>query len=224
MKLENEKIKIDYAYCSTCTQCIAICPRQALSWDHSQPVAYNKKQLPASSQLDELFKERRTIRGFKKEKIQRELLTEIVEYGIYAPTHNFNMRAIIVDDDYIIEQVEKIIYNFNLKLYKFLYKPKIIHTLIKVILPFHEFEYLKAKPKLEQSLARGRAFKTCPPALVFVIADKRIPLSLESAQYALYNMDLYARTKGIGCRNLVGNQMILNRSKLILNLLGFKKH
>ena len=174
--------------------------------------------------MDELFKERRTIRDFKKEKIERKLLTEIVEYGIYAPTHNFNMRAIIVDDDQIMEHVENEIYNFNVRLYKYFYKSKIIEKFIKIILPYHEYEYLKAKPKLEQSLASGRAFKTRPAALVLVIGDKRIPLSLESAQYALYNMDLYARTKGIGCRNLVGNQMILNRSKLIRNLLTLKKY
>ena len=104
-KLDNEIIKIDYRFCSTCTQCIAICPRKALSWDNSQPVVYDKKQLPTSLQLDELFKERRTVRDFKKDKIERELLKEIVEYGIYAPTHNFNMRLIIVDDDQIIRQV-----------------------------------------------------------------------------------------------------------------------
>lgn len=224
IKLDNGIIQIYYRFCSTCTQCIAICPRQALSWDHSQPVAYDKKKLPTSLQLDELFKERRTIREFKKENVERELLEEIVEYGIYAPTHNFDMRSIIVDDNSIIEQIDKVIYNFNSRLYKFLYKPKIMHTLIKVISPAREFEYLKARPKLENSLKRKKAFKSVPAALVFIVADKRIPLSLESAQYALYNMDLYARTKGIGCRNLVGNQMILNKSRLLRHLLRLKKN
>ena len=224
IKPDNESIIVDYGLCSTCTQCIAICPRQALSWDNSQPIAYDRKQLPTSFQIDELLKERRTVRDFKKEKIERELLKEIVGYEIYAPTHNFDMRAIIIDDGQIIEKIDRIIYNFNVRLYKFLYKPKIIPKLIKVIFPDREFEYLKARPKLEKSLERQRAFKRFPAALVLIIADKRIPLSLESAQYALYNMNLYALTKGIGCRNLVGNQMILNRSKFIWNLLGLKKH
>lgn len=152
IKLDHEEIEIDYRFCSTCTQCIAICIRQALSWDNSQPIEFDEKQLPTSLQLDELFKERRTVRDFKEDKIERKLLREIVEYGIYAPTHNFNMRVIVVDGNQIIEQVDKVIYNFNLRLYKFLYEPRIIHTLMKVISPNRKFEYFKTKPKLEKSL------------------------------------------------------------------------
>lgn len=82
------------------------------------------------------------------------------------------MRLVIVDDDRIIEQIETVTYNFNSRLYRLLYKPKISHALIKMISPGLEFEYLKARPKLEKSLERGKAFKTCPAALVFIIADK----------------------------------------------------
>lgn len=224
IKPDNKIIKIDYRVCSTCTQCIAICPQQALSWDHTKPAAFDKNQLPTSSHLDELFKERRTVRDFKKDKIKRELLEEIAGYGVYAPTHNFNMRVIIVDDDNIIEQIDKVVYKFNLKLFQFLYKPKIIQSFIKLILPDNEFEYVKAKPKIEMNIEMKKAYKTLPAAMLHIIADKRIPLSLESAQYALYTMNLYALTKGIACRNLVGNQMILNRSKLIRRLLGLKKN
>jgi NAD-dependent dihydropyrimidine dehydrogenase PreA subunit/nitroreductase len=224
IKQDKETIEINYGYCSTCTQCIAVCPVQALSWDNSEPVAFNKELLPASLQLDELFKERRTVRDFKKDKIGRELLKEITEYGNYAPTHNFNMRLIIVDDDKVIEDIDKILYNFNKRLYRYLYKPKIIQALVKLFSPGLEFEYSKAKPKLEKSLERGKAFKSFPAAMLFIIADKRIPLSLESAQYILYNMNLYALTKGIGCRNLVGNQMFLNRSKVIRHLLNLQIH
>jgi len=58
---------------------------------------------------------------------------------------------------------------------------------------------------------------------VMIVGGKRIPLSLESAQYALYNIDLYAQTLGLGCRNLVGNQMFLNRSKSLRKLLKIGK-
>jgi nitroreductase/NAD-dependent dihydropyrimidine dehydrogenase PreA subunit len=220
----NESIEINYGYCSTCTQCIAVCPSQALTWDNFEPAAFDKEQLPSSSQLDELLKQRRTVRDFKKEKIDRELLNEIADYANYAPTHNFNMRLIIVDDDSFIEQIDKELYSFNKRLYRYIFKPEIIHTIIKIFTPDREFEYSKAKPKLEMSLKTGKAIRSFPAALLFIIADQRIPLSLESAQFALYNINLYALTKGIACRNMVGNQMFLNRSKVIWNLLGLQKH
>jgi hypothetical protein len=37
-------------------------------------------------------------------------------------------------------------------------------------------------------------------------------------------MDLYARTKGLGCRNLVGNQMFLNKNKTIRTLFQLNKN
>ena len=82
--LVDDLPRINHELCSTCTQCIAMCPQQALSWDHVPPVTYDETRLPSPQQLDELLKERRTIRFFKKDRIDRALLEEIVGYGIYA--------------------------------------------------------------------------------------------------------------------------------------------
>ncbi len=217
-------IIIDYNFCSTCAQCIAVCPKEALSWNNIKPEKYNKKLFPDSFQIDELFKERRTVRDFKNQKIDKKLLEEIINYAAYAPTHNFDMRAIIIDNENLIEQIDRIIFKFSSRIYHLLYKPKIIHRIVSLLTPEREHEYLKAKPKLEAAQTRKRNFKTTPPAIIMIIADRRVPLSLESAQYALYNIDLYAQAYGLGCRNLVGNQMFLNKSKSLRRLIGLKKH
>jgi hypothetical protein len=81
-----------------------------------------------------------------------------------------------------------------------------------------------AKPKLERVQEIGRGLRSRPTALVFVVGDKRTPFSEPSAQYALYNMNLYAQLKGVGVHNLVGNQMFLNRSKAARKRLGLGKH
>ncbi len=224
IELEGELLKIDYNYCSLCTQCIAICPQEALSWNDIKPVKYNKELLLDSLQVDELLKRRRTIRNFKEKKIEKKLLEEIVNYAIYAPSHSFDFRAIIIDNENLINEIDKIIFKFSSRIYHLLYKPKIFHHFVRLVTPDRELEYLKTKPKLEASLKRKRNFKTIPAAIIMIIADRRVFLCLESAQYALYNIDLYAQTKGLGCRNLVGNQMFLNKSKLINNLLKLKKH
>lgn len=222
--IHDHTIKIDYNFCSTCTQCIAIFPGQALSWDGIQSSKYNKEILPGSIQVDELLKERRTIRDFKSRKISKDLLEEIVNYAIYSPAHSFDFRALVIDSENIINQIDKSIFRSSQRIYQFLYKPKFFHTIVRAITPDREYEYLKAKPKLEAALERGRNFKTIPPAIIMIVADKRIPLSVESAQYALYSINLYASTKGLGCRNLVGNQMFLNRSKSIRRILGLGKN
>ena len=170
------------------------------------------------------MKERRTIRDFKSEKISKDLLKEIVNYAIYSPTHSFNFRALIIDNEEVIHQIDTIIFKFSSRIHQFLYQPKFFHTIVRLLTPDREHEYLKAKPKLEAALKRGRNFKTIPPAIIMIIADKRVPLCVESAQYALYSINLYAHTKGLGCRNLVGNQMFLNRYNSIRKILGLRKY
>ena len=222
--LINDKIHINYNFCSTCTQCIAVCPCLALSWENHEPIPFDNNMLPTSSQLDELFKQRRTKRFFKNRKPERQVLEEIMSYTVYAPTHNFNFRAIVVDDDKLLEEIDNIVFQYNKKIYRYLYQPKIVRFLISLLAPSQESEYLTAKPKLEHSLAIGRAYLSMPPVIIMIIGEKRTPLSIESAQYLIYNMDLYAMTKGLGCRNLVGNQMFLDRSKKLRKILGLSKN
>lgn len=224
MSIENSLLTIDSKYCSTCTQCIAVCPEQALSWYNHKPELFDKSLYPDPEQVGELFRERRTIRDYTSRKIDRSILEEIAGYAIYAPTHNFNFRIIIIDDEQTIEAANKLIYQFSKNIYYWFYKHKIIYSLIKTITPDREHEYLKARPKLENVIKRKGRFKTKPAVIILVIGDRRVPLSLESAQYALYNMDLYAQSKGIACRNLVGNQMILNRNSIFRKMIGLNKN
>ena len=220
MVLTDDTISINYELCSTCTQCIAVCPQQAISWDGVPPVAYDRTRLPSPEQLDELFKERRTIRFFKKDKIDRTLLEEIVGYGIYAPTNNYNLRAIAVDDEEIIEALDRILMQFVSRVYRAVFKPKIVFNLIRRITPALD---PKDKVKMESALERGYAFHR-PPALVFIVGDKRIALSEASTQYALYNMILYAQAKGIGSSLWGAAEIFLDRNKATRERLGLQKH
>jgi len=219
--LVDGSVSVDDEYCSTCTQCIAVCPRQAVSWDGIQPEAYEKRRLPSADQLDELFKERRTIRFFRGDRIHRTLLEEIVGYGICAPTNNFELRAIVVDDGTVIEDLDGIIQQWNTRIYNTFYKPRIVRGLLRRFWP--KRDYLQARPKLEAALEAGRAIPQLA-AMVFIVGDRRTPLSVDSAQYALYNMMLYAQVKGIGSCLWGPGRIFLNKSKSARERLGLGKH
>ena len=223
MHINDKKLHIDSQYCSTCTQCIAVCPHQALSWNGSPPEVFDKALYPQSNQVAELFKQRRTNRDFAQGKIDRSILEEITGYAAYAPTHNFSFRAVIIDDEAIIDWVDKILYQYSMKIYRLLFKHGIFHFLIRKLLPFHEYEYLKALPKLKIIKKRKKGFKTKPAAIILLVGDKRIPLSVESAQYAIYNIDLYAQSKGLAVRNLGGNVVVFNKNHEFRGKLGLEK-
>jgi len=60
-------------------------------------------------QFDELFKERHSIRNFRREKIDRSLLVEIAQHSVLASMHAFNLRVIIVDDEDLINRLDQAI-------------------------------------------------------------------------------------------------------------------
>lgn len=221
MTLVDHSVRIDYEVCSTCTQCVAVCPKQALRWNHVQPVTYERARLPSPEQLDELFKERRSVRFFKSKKIDRALLEEIVSYGAYAPTNNFELRAIVVDDEEIIEEFDGVIQHWNSRIYNALYKPRIVFGLLRRLWP--KRDYLQAKPKLEAALQRGYAIHRAA-AMVFIIGDRRTPLTVDSAQYALYNMILYAQLKGIGSCPWGPGRLSLSKNRAVRERLGLGKY
>jgi NAD-dependent dihydropyrimidine dehydrogenase PreA subunit/nitroreductase len=221
MALIDDTVRINHEICSTCTQCIATCPEQALSWDHVPPIACDEARLPSPEQLDELFKERRTIRFFRRDKIDRTLLEEIVGYGIYAPTNNYALRAIVVDDEEIIVELEQLILRFITRMYNLVYKPKIVFNLVRRITPALD---PKDKVKIEEAIERGRTLGSIPAAVVFIVGDRRIALSEASAQYALYNMILYAQAKGIGSCLRGTGQLLLDRFGAARRRLGLRKH
>lgn len=219
--LVDDTASIDYEFCSTCTQCVAICPEQALSWDGVPPAAFDEARLPSPEQLDELFKQRRSIRSYRKDKIDRALLEEIVNCGIYAPTHNYGFRAVVVDDEEIIEALDRILMRFVSMVYNVAYRPKIVGVLARLI--GMSEEYLLNKPKIESSLERGFSFHH-PAAIVFIVGDKRIPLSVDSAQYALANVTFYAQVKGIASCLWGNGPIFMDRSRAARRLLGLQRH
>jgi NAD-dependent dihydropyrimidine dehydrogenase PreA subunit/nitroreductase len=224
MSLVDRHVVIDYEACSTCAQCIAICPQKTLSWDGVLPVDFDTSLLPAVPQLDELLGERRTIRAFTDEPVDRQTIEDIISRGACAPTHNFHLRCIAIDDQDIIAAFDKAALRFSALVYRVMFRPRLIRGLVNLAPRSMREEFNRALPKLEAVIRRGRCYETWPAALVCVVGDGRIPLSLESAQYALHNMSLFAQVKGLGCRSLVGNQMIFNRSRTIRRLLGMRRH
>jgi formate hydrogenlyase subunit 6/NADH:ubiquinone oxidoreductase subunit I len=217
----RKEIEIDNALCSTCTQCIAICSQQALSWNGVLPMPFQKEQMPALAQLKELLKERRTTRYFKKGRIDRALLEEIIQMGIYAPTNNYNLRAIVVDDPATLQEFDAIILRYVSLVYNLFYKPQVLFKVLNAITPLVT---AKQKVKLETGLRRGSAFESMPAATIFIVGDARILESETSAQYALYNMILCAQVKDIGSRISAAGVLTLDRNRAVRRYLKLQRH
>ena len=206
---------INEALCDRCTQCVAVCPQRALSWDGVPPAPVDGTNLPSAQELDELFKQRRSIRFFKKDRIDRSLLSKTVRYGANAPTNNHDMRAVIVDDRGIIETLEQTVVRFNSRMYRLFVKPRLIFAFLRRIVP-------NLNPMVKAKLEGRRSDSFHPAAMVLVVGDPGIAFSEASAQAALDLMTLYARVQGIGSCLWGAGRMVLNRSRDARRRLGLQ--
>jgi len=206
-------VSINDALCDRCTQCVGICPQQALSWDRVPPAEYDRSRLPSPEQLDELFKERRSIRFFTEKRIDRTLLEEIVGNGIYAPTNNHDLRAVVLDDVGVIEELERIAARFNSRVYKLFFKPQVVYELLRRIVP-------AVNPQVKAKLKERRRDLFNPAAMIFVVGDRRIPFSEASAQAALDQMTFYAQVRGIGSCLWGAGVIVLDRNGVARERLG----
>jgi len=221
LHLVGGKPVIQTEFCSSCTQCVAVCPQRGLTWDHAMVTPFERKRLPSAEQLDELFKERRSTRFFRKRNIDRPLLEEIVSYAIYAPTENFHLRAILIDDKAILAELEAALMKMTRRIYKLAFRAAWIQRITPLL--GLEFTYLRSKSKVENAVQRSHAFNSPPPAMVFIVGEKRLPLSDASAQYALANIFYYAQVKGIGSCLCGNGPLIFDKNKAIRKRLGSER-
>ena len=92
----------------------------------------------------------------------------------------------------MIEKLDRISFQFVSRIYNIFYRSKLVFELLRKITPAVD---LKDKVKLEETIKQGSVLHNCG-TIVLIVGDRRIALSEDSAQYALYNMILYAQTKG----------------------------
>jgi nitroreductase/NAD-dependent dihydropyrimidine dehydrogenase PreA subunit len=213
--------QIDDSICSGCTQCIAVCPSQALGWQGRAPERFNRQNLPTAVQLSELFKERRSIRRFKDIAVDPEILEEIASVGIYAPSHASTLRAIIVDDPALIDLMDQTLLNMVRWIHRIIYRMKLIAGLA-TLLGFGG-ELSRDRVKIEASLDTGHSFHCMPKAIIFVVGKKNGVLSNESAQYSLANMMYFAQVKGVGACLWANGPIFMDRVPTIRRKLGISR-
>jgi nitroreductase/NAD-dependent dihydropyrimidine dehydrogenase PreA subunit len=92
--------------CIRCGHCVAVCPHGAISHEimHTGECPSLKKELIVQpDQIEQLLKSRRSIRTYKKQQVERDLLAKLIELAAFAPSgHNaqpVNWKVIYDSDE-----------------------------------------------------------------------------------------------------------------------------
>jgi nitroreductase/NAD-dependent dihydropyrimidine dehydrogenase PreA subunit len=83
--------KNKFAYCINCGHCIAVCPKDAIQLERFEVPAFRKeKSLNISpDQAVQFMKARRSVRSFRNEPLDRQVLEDLLDITQYAPSgHN----------------------------------------------------------------------------------------------------------------------------------------
>ncbi|HMK48158.1 MAG TPA: nitroreductase family protein [Methanocella sp.] len=104
----------DSGACADCGHCVAVCPAGAVShrdFPAGRVSPIDRSLLPTAEQVLNLLRARRTIRAFKDQPVEKELLTRVVDAANRGPTpHNFHrVEYLVVRDRAIIEKLSGVL-------------------------------------------------------------------------------------------------------------------
>ena len=176
------------AACLRCQHCLAICPTGAVSILGLKPTgslplagAY-----PNPGQMEALLKGRRSVRRYKEENLDPELIQHLLEVAWHAPTgvNSRQVRFTVVDDreklaalrDEIMAGLGKLVRN---------------NALPERLAFFAEFVRLWEEKGID-TLFRGA------PHLLIASAPRSIPSPLPDCLIALSYFELFAQVNGVG--------------------------
>lgn len=188
------KAKIKNKICINCGHCIAICPINAVStteYNMDEVKEYNEEKfsIPADNLLN-FIKFRRTIRQFKKKKVENNKIMKIIEAGRFTPTgSNQQDVSFTVVKDKISEFRELILKNLNEK------GKSILSNLGPETMQFKKYAEIWTQMYQEyqnESVHNDRLFFEAPLVIV-VSANSTVNGSLASS-----NMELMANALDLG--------------------------
>lgn len=206
IEVKDNKAVVLSDECIKCGHCIAICPKDAVeisNYDMSEVKPYSNMSYEIEpNQLMDFYKSLRTIRKFKTDEIDENILKEIIESGRYSATgtNRQGVRYIVVRDQ--IEILEDMV----------LPKLRIIKKFTSIIGKIFKLKYNLDKYDFE----RGFLFKDAK-ALILVISENELDAGL-----AAKSMEIMSRTYGLGGLHVGIFTAIANKSKSIKRALGLK--
>jgi nitroreductase/NAD-dependent dihydropyrimidine dehydrogenase PreA subunit len=202
--ISTERINL----CMECGHCEAVCPSGAIHLDiFSGKIFEPVKEINLTeNQLFDLFKQRRSVRRYKNERVPRNVLDRILESTHSAPTGTGSQSTgvIVIDNPEILKSLSEHFYSLYGKLEKALANPvarfiikkkkgkKILKTLQTFVMPGMHW-YIKWYNE-------GRSneiLRDCPVLILFYSSNSE-PMGEDNCTIAAYHATLMAEVLGVG--------------------------
>jgi nitroreductase/ferredoxin len=198
-EIVNEKL------CISCGHCVAICPQGAIIHrEFTQSLKTIKHEIiPSFEQIFEMLRARRSIRVFKDQPIEKELIQKIIDGARYAPNAK-NVQSteiIIIQDKPLLKKIVEVTALFYSNLIKKLRNP--LTRRYMLLIARNDIEgALRLLPDFEMVVSviqngQDQILHNAPVLLIFH-AKKNVSFSDVNANLALHNASLVSQVLGIG--------------------------
>ncbi len=174
--------------CLQCQHCLAVCPTGALSIFGKNPdnsILVSSNDITFES-LDTHVRTRRSIRKYKDELLDKELINEVLESSAYAPTGH-NKNSVLLSVTYDKESFNKI----REAVYNGIKKASEENKIPENMAYFANFQKAWETKKIDVIFRDA-------PHFIIASAPKKEKSSNSDCHVALSYFELLANTKGIG--------------------------
>ena len=195
----DKKAVIRSQSCLMCGHCVAVCPKAAVSimgFDEL-PVEIDGPATLEPGQLMKAIQTRRTIRQFKKQPVDPEIIAQIIEAGRLTPSgeNAQNVSYIVLQEE--MDRYERMAVRFA----------KRVLPLMKLI-----------NPNARNTVIDDHFFFKKAPAAILVVSKDQINASLAAS-----NMELMAEAHGLGVLYSGLFSMAANNSFTLRRLLNISQ-
>jgi nitroreductase/NAD-dependent dihydropyrimidine dehydrogenase PreA subunit len=200
--INSKSMPVDIDLCNCCSQCLAVCPCNAISHDgleKEQIAAVNRQNINPDVYRD-IIVSRRSVREFKNEPVSREVIEKIIDLARYAPTasNDQNVSYIVITNKRLITEAANYIFGFAVSIHNKT-KKGIGRLLINLTGLAHNRYLEKMDYYRQQNTENGRDFILHnAPVLVLIHAPKRKPFACDNCNIAATTIINYAHALGLG--------------------------
>lgn len=194
---------VDREYCMSCGHCVSICSVNAVTHQNfPENVIHGiDPSLEVSTdQVLEILRTRRSVKSFKKKKVENEILEKVIDAANFAPSakNKQTTRYVIVQDENVLHAVTEITFNFMkgaVKLFNDL-------SFISSVDPDEACVFSTIKPSYNHIVNEYEQGNDVilhnAPALLFFYAKKGALSAEVNANLALHNAALMGAGLGLG--------------------------
>jgi nitroreductase/NAD-dependent dihydropyrimidine dehydrogenase PreA subunit len=175
-------------FCINCGHCVAVCPHGAISLStmaSEQCAPVRKELLPAPEQVEQFLLSRRSIRVYKEEPVQREMLQKVIKTAAYAPSgHNSQpVSWLVIENREEVKRLSGLVIDWM----RFLLKEK-----PQFALSMNMDKVVKGWDAGYDKICRGA------PHVILAHAPKDLPPAPAACTIALTYLELTAYSMGLG--------------------------